>query len=352
MAKKVKIDRPARRELDARIARALRELLPDFQVTAERGARTTPWDATFKIRSGRTTRRVLVEYKSVGEPRYLAQAITVLTLATRQASRSYSLIATPYIGPEGQRLCREAGVGYVDWTGNAFLRFDGILVDRRSGERPARAKARLRRLFSPKSSRIVRVLLNRPDDDWTLSRLATEAAVSVRTAYLVINALEEKAFVDKQRGAIRLAKPGPLLDLWVENYRLEQHRRRTFYSFIRSPRELATKLAAEAGAQRIRLALTLHAGAALVAPFVRYTDVHAYVAGDIDRFAKALDLRPVETGGGVHLLTPSDEEVFYGVQTIEDLPVVSNVQLYLDLLHYPARGREQAEELRRQKLGY
>jgi hypothetical protein len=347
MPEKVKIDRQGARDLEARIGRALRELLPDFQVIAERGAR-----ATFKIRSGRTTRQVLVEYKSVGEPRYLAQAITVLTLATRQAPRRYSLIAAPYIGPEGQRLCREAGVGYVDWTGNAFLRFDGILVDRRSGQRPARAKTRLRRLFSPKSSRIVRVLLNRPDDDWTLSRLATEAAVSVRTAHLVINALEEKALVDKQRGAIRLAKPGPLLDLWAENYRLEQHRRRTFYSFIRNPRELASKLAAEAGAQRIQLALTLHAGAALVAPFVRYTDVHAFVAGDIDRFAKALDLRPVETGGGVHLFTPSDEGVFYGVQTIEGLPVVSNVQLYLDLLHYPARGREQAEELRRQKLGY
>ncbi len=352
MPERVKVDRQGGRDLEARITRALRELLPDFQVIAERGARTTAWDATFKIRSGRTTRQVLVEYKSVGEPRYLAQAITVLTLATRQAPRSYSLIAAPYIGPEGQRLCREAGVGYVDWTGNAFLRFDGILVDRRSGERPARTKARLRRLFSPKSSRIVRILLNRPADAWTLSRLATEAAVSVRTAHLVINALEEKAFVDKRRGAIRLAKPGSLLDLWAENYRLEQHRRQTFYSFIRSPRELASKLAAEASAQQIQLALTLHAGAALVAPFVRYTELHVYVAGDIDRFVRALDLRPVETGGGVHFFTPSDEGVFYGVQTIEGLPVVSNVQLYLDLLHYPARGREQAEELRRQKLRY
>jgi Transcriptional regulator, AbiEi antitoxin, Type IV TA system len=176
--------------------------------------------------------------------------------------------------------------------------------------------------------------------------------VSVRTAHLVINALEEQTFVDKRRGAIRLAKAGPLLDLWAENYRLDQHRRQTFYSFIRSPRELATKLAAEARSQRLELGLTLHAGAALVAPFVRYTDVHAYVAGDIDRLVKAFDLRPVETGGGVHLLTPNDDGVFYAARTIDGLPVVSDVQLYLDLLHYPARGREQAEELRRRKLGY
>jgi len=347
MAIKVKIS-----DLEARVSRALHELLSTFGITGERTGRPTAWDLTFTIRSGRTARRLLVECKSVGEPRYLAQAITVLTLATRQSPRNYPLVAAPYIGPEGQRLCREAGVGYLDLAGNAFLRFDGVLIDRRSGERPPRAKARLRRLFSPKSSRILRVLVDQPDQEWTLARLAAEAAISVRTAHLVINALEEKDFVDKRRGAIRLAKPGPLLDLWAENYHLDQHRRQTFYSFVRSPRELAAKLAAEATAQHVSLALTLHAGAALVAPFVRYTDVHAYIAGDIDRFAKALDLRPVETGGSVHLLTPNDEGIFYGIQTIEGVPVVCNPQLYLDLLHYPARGREQAEELRRQKLRY
>jgi hypothetical protein len=352
MVKKVKVHRPNLHDLGRRVARTLRELLPDFQIGVERGAPERAWDATLTIQSGRSTRRVLVEYKSVGEPRYLAQAITVLTLGARQSPRSYSLVAAPYIGPEGRRLCREAGVGYIDWSGNAFLRFDGVLVDRQSAERPRRAKARLRRLFAPKSSRIVRVLLNTPEADWTLSRLAAEASVSVRTAHLVINALEEQTFVDKRRGAIRLAKAGPLLDLWAENYRLDQHRRQTFYSFIRSPRELATKLAAEARSQRLELGLTLHAGAALVAPFVRYTDVHAYVAGDIDRLVKAFDLRPVETGGGVHLLTPNDDGVFYAARTIDGLPVVSDVQLYLDLLHYPARGREQAEELRRRKLGY
>jgi len=352
MAKQVKLsDRPTRGP-ETRVLGALHELLPRFQITEERPRQPVAWDLTLVIRSGRTVRRLLVEWKSVGEPRYLGQAITVLKLGTGQSPRNYPLVAAPYIGPEGQRLCREAGVGYVDLTGNAFLRFDGVLIDRRSSERPPRAKARLRRLFSPKSSRVARILLDHPNQEWTLARLASEASISVRTVHLVINALEEKDFVDKRRGAIRLAKPGPLLDLWAENYRFDQHRRQTFYTFVRSPRELAEKLAAEATRQRALLALTLHAGAALVAPFVRYTDVHAYVAGDVERLAKALDLRPVETGGGIHLLTPNDEGVFYGIQTIKGIPVVCNPQLYLDLVHYPARGREQADELRRQKLGY
>lgn len=352
MAQKVKMARPLEEDLTGHAVKALRDMLPTFRLTSESAGRAAPWGTTVTLRSGRTTQRLLVESKSVGEPRYLAQAITGLALATRRSPRSYGVVVAPYIGPEGQRLCREAGVGYLDLTGNAFLSFDHVLIDRKSGERRPRAKARLRRLFSPKSSRVLRVLLTEPHQTWTLARLATEAQISVRSAHLVINALAEKAFVDKQRGAIRLVQPAALIDLWGENYRFDQHRRETFYSFVRSPRELATKLAVQAASQSIRLALTLHAGAAMVAPFVRYTDVHAYIDGDIGRFAKALDLRPVETGGSVHLVEPNDEGVFYGTQVIQDVPIVSNPQLYLDLLHYPARGREQAEELRRQKLGY
>lgn len=351
MPDRVKLSGSSERQLVDHAVKALSEMLPTFRLTTET-VRQAPWDLTVTLRSTKMTQRLLIECKSLGEPRYVAQAITVLILATRQQPHSYGVVVVPYIGPEGQRLCREAGIGYMDLTGNAFLRFGQVLIDRKSGERPLREKARLRRLFSPKSSRILRVLLAQLEQKWTLARLATEAQVSVRSAHLVINALEEKALVDKQRGAIRLVQPSALLDLWGQNYHFDQHRRETFYSFIRSPRELATKLAVQAASQGTRLALTLHAGAALVAPFVRYTDVHAYIDGDLGRLAKSLDLRPVETGGSVHLLEPNDIGIFYGTRGIQDVPVVSDLQLYLDLLHYPARGREQAEVLRRQKLGY
>jgi transcriptional regulator with AbiEi antitoxin domain of type IV toxin-antitoxin system len=350
MVPQVKLENGA--AIEARVVDVLRELLPTFRITRERQAAQATWDVAGVVRSGRTTRQILIECKSVGEPRYLAQAITRLTLARHRLPRAYPVVAAPYIGPAGQRLCRDAEVGYIDLVGNALLRFDSVLIDRRSAERPVREKSRLKRLFSPKSSRVLRVLLEKPEIDWTLARLAAEAEISLRTAHLVINALEEKVFVDKRRGAIRLRQPGALLDLWGENYRVDEHRRLTYYSFIRNPRELAATLTSQADARKDRLALTLHSGAALVAPFVRSADVHAYFRGDVERLVKAADLRPVESGGSVHLLVPNDEGVFYRTQTVDHVPVVCNTQLYLDLLHYPARGREQAEELRRQKLRY
>jgi hypothetical protein len=343
---------PTEREVLATLYRRLPELLPTLRVTPETPSGKAPWDLTLKVRSAGKTRRLICEIKSVGEPRYLAQAIAALTLAARKDPTSYPVVVAPYISLEGQRLCREAGVGYLDLTGNAFLRFDGILVDRQSSELPPRAKARLRRLFSPKSSRVLRVLLEQPKVTWTLARLATEAGVSLRTTYMVINALEEKAYVEKRRGAISLAKPGELLNLWAQNYSLEQHRRHTFYTFVRDPRALAARLSAHAVSYKELSALTLHSGASFVAPFVRSPDAHAYFVGDIERLVKALELRPVETGGTVHLLEPYDLGVFYRVQTIKRVRIVCNTQLYLDLINYPARGKEQAEVLRRQKLGY
>jgi len=343
---------PTEKEVLSSLRRQLPELLPTLRVAVERPSPDSPWDLVLKVQSGRRTRRLVFEVKAVGEPRYLAQAITSLTLAVRKNPRIYPVVVAPYISPEGRRLCREAGVGYLDLTGNVFLRFDGILVDRLSRELPQRAKARLRRLFAPKSSRILRVLLEQPGAEWTLARLAEEAAISLRTAHLVVNALEEKAFVEKQRGAIRLQKAGELLDLWAQNYSLERHRQYTFYTFLRNPADLAVKLTAHAMSHKEAVGLTLHSGVAFVAPFVRSSDVHAYFLGDRERLVSALDLRPVETGGTVHLLDPYDQGVFYRIQTLRGVRVVCNTQLYLDLINYPARGREQAEVLRRKKLRY
>jgi hypothetical protein len=103
------------------------------------------------------------------------------SLAARRPPRAYAVVAAPWISPEGQRLCREAQVGYLDLAGNAHLRFDGILIDRGTVARPPAQRARLRRLFSPKSSRIARALSIA--DHHLTARLAQEVGVSLRTAH-------------------------------------------------------------------------------------------------------------------------------------------------------------------------
>ena len=64
-------------------------------------------------------------------------------------------------------------------------------------------------------------------------------------------------------------------------------------------------------------AMTLGAGATLVAPFVRSNDVHVYVTGPMDLMTEVLDLTPVEFGGNVHLSSPDDEGVMFGARDVE-----------------------------------
>jgi len=54
---------------------------------------------------------------------------------------------------------------------------------------------------------------------------------------------------------------------------------------------------------------------------------------------------PIEENGNVKFAIAASDGVFYGVQEIDGIRIVSDIQLYVDLFNYPARGREAADEL-------
>jgi len=96
-------------------------------------------------------------------------------------------------------------------------------------------------------------------------------------------------------------------------------------------------------------ALTVLAGAQLVAPYVRPTTIHFYIKNrnKADDIVRRLNLRPTEKGGNVSMVLPYDEGVFYCATKVNGVNVVSKVQLYVDLFNYPARGEEAAEAMLR-----
>jgi hypothetical protein len=96
----------------------------------------------------------------------------------------------------------------------------------------------------------------------------------------------------------------------------------------------------------------MFSGAARVAPFVRSNFGAFYFSGSTPELEQELQLKPTASGANVWVFLPYDEGVYYGEQTIETLSVVSNVQLYLDLVNYQGRGEEQATAIREQLLKY
>ncbi len=344
------------KELVAILPTKLQELIPELQVvrveTTVRPLQTEPYDLLMEVQIGKVTRKLIFEVKSLGEPRYIHQAISEITAVVAAIQDATPVIAASYISKEGRRLCREANVGYLDLTGNIFLRFDSVFIDKSGGVSTLRNRRTLKRIFAPVSSRVIRVMLENPQKTWTFRDLAKESKASLDSVYRVVDSLDEKGYLVKRRGANALVKPGELLDLWAQNYNIDISSSQTFYSFARSFSGFADRLRDVARDERFRYALTLHSGASKVAAFVRFTDVHLYYQGDLQTIVEGLDLRPVEVGGTIHILSPYDEGVFYNLQRIDDVVVVCNTQLYLDLVNYPARGKEQADFLREQKMSF
>jgi hypothetical protein len=333
---------------------------PDtFFVVQVGGRLRRQWDRTRAVGSGdvvsvKLVRSVFVAEVRLGsQPRFLRSSISLLKQAASGLARGRPLIVTPYIGPAGRELCRKEGVSYVDAVGNVglFLEDGFILKESRASLKPERRE--LRSLFSPRATRVLRVLLENRDRTWLYQELADAAMVSLGQAYNVARKLLAEEYVARSKRGIKLANPAGLLARWVSAYSfVRDNTSATFYSGETVYRGLMDRLARCAESAHLRYGFTLHAGASLIAPFVRTPHVHLYVVGDPAGLASSAGLKPVTSGGNVHLIQPYDEGVLNPIQTIEGLKVVGNVQLYLDLVNHPARGQEQAAALREKALSY
>lgn len=344
------------KEMIRLLPRRLAEILPDVKIEKiEPADSSSLWDIGIKIKVGNSLKWLRCEVKAKGEPLYLYQAIGRLTQAPQVKRGDYPIVIVPFISEQGRKVCKEAGIGYIDLVGNIFLKFNSVLIEKSSGEKTTvkfKRKPTFRTPFASKSSRVLRVLLENPGKVWTFPSLSREAKANIRTAFSVIYILKEKGFIDKKRGAIRLIKPEAMLDYWAENYDFRNNQILSYFSFTRTFDEFLGKLKELSGDKKFNYALTLHSGAALIAPFVRFKDVHFYIQREPEPWVKKLNLRPVESGGTIHLVIPYDEGVFYNRQLVDNVSVTCNTQLYIDLINYPARGKEQADFLRERKMKF
>jgi hypothetical protein len=312
-------------------------------------------DLVLKIRIDDVIKNLVCEAKTSGEPRYVFQAVSQVRLYSSLIENSYPVVAVPYIGEKSKEICKSFDVGYIDFDGNVYLKFDHVLIEKEGKKRLTRAKRQTKDLFAPLSSRILRILLVDPEMSWTLSQLSKTAKISIGYAHKIAKTLEEKGYaIRDQNYRLKLSRPRSLLDEWASKYDFTTvNTLNNFYTFERDPSLFIEKIRDIADQKNLEYALTLHAGAFLVAPYVRYTDVHVYIKPEeVNTWKDHLNLRPVESGGTVMLVEPYDEGVFWGVQKINGIKVVSNIQLYVDLFNYPARGREQAEFLREKKIRF
>ena len=310
-------------------------------------------DLLVRFKMGPAESTLILEFTSVGQPRQIRESIARLAELRRDHPAAYPVAVAEYVSAQSATLLRRAGMGYLDLSGNCYLSFDHVLIEK-EGKPNLRPSTRpLRSLFAPRASRVARVLLVDPQHAWRLEELAKAADVSLGHAHNVVKRMEEASWIERgDHQRIRLTKAGELLEAWRDAYTFRLNRTEGGFTAERITRKLVAELARVCHAEGRRYAFTLHAGAALIAPSVRFPAIHCYVEGDPKPVMAGLGLRAAEGEGNVNLLEPYDEGVFYAPMTKGGLPVVCLPQLYVDLYRYERRGREQAAHLRREAMGY
>lgn len=293
--------------------------------------------------------KLVVEVKSLGEPRLIRSAIQQLKENMGLIDNAYALVGAPYISEDTARICKQSKVGYIDLSGNLFLNFDQIYIERKNYPNPIIEKRQVRSIFSPKSSRILRVMFNNPRQSWQVQELAREANVSLGLASRVKERLLDLEYAREKGKSLILSRQRELLEQWVNNYSFRKNRIFDYFGFD-DPREVERKLSQYCKQREIPYALTLFSGASLVAPFARYNRGFAYVSKAIKEVAESLGLKEISSGPNFSILEPYDEGIFIGSYEIDGMRVVNDIQLYLDIVGFKGRGEESAKFLLEQRI--
>lgn len=290
---------------------------------------------------GPVARLLLVPVAS-GEPRLLRALLPRLRGLGRHGD-TWAGLAVPHMGASGQRTCREAGVGFIDCCGNAYLRFNQVVVQIAGNRNKFHAPKRPRTVFNDKATIPLRILLEDPGAWVTTREIAERGGLSLGWASHVLQQLDAEGYVERKRGGgTKLIDPDRLVGDWLRHYTFEHNA--VFPFQIReggAPKALG-RLRGLQPPLFDRYALTLEAAVALETND-EPSDLHLYLPdlaadGDraLERWSEALRLRPAGHGANCFLVGPAYAHgAFFGMRRVQGLRLVSDLQLYLDLYHFP-----------------
>ncbi|MBU0506451.1 MAG: type IV toxin-antitoxin system AbiEi family antitoxin [bacterium] len=306
-------------------------------------------DVIIKLSKNNGVKSLVIEYILNGEPRNIRNAALQINNYAKAIKSSYGVVVAPYISDNAAKICKEMNVGYFDLSGNCYLQFGNVLIEKTGKPNKSIIKRKQRTLFSNKAARIIRILLSNTKKAWGVRELATEADVSPSYVSKIKQFLIGQEWIDISKEEIVLNNPKEILDEWVRARRFIETGTLKYFT-LKKPHEIEKDLSSYCKKNSISFALTGFSAAIRYAPMVPSNRVVAYVTGDISKITKDLDLKLVDSGANIELIIPKDEGVFYNSQIIDDIQLVSPIQTYIDLINVRGRGEEAANAVFEKKV--
>jgi hypothetical protein len=308
------------------------------------------WDAKFEG-PGVT---FLIEYKTVAGAESVGAAVRRITARVPGKTWTVPLIVVPFMGEVGKALCKQAGVAWLDLSGNAMITTPRLRIAIDGKPNLYARRGRPGDPFAPKASRVSRVLLSDPAAAIAQRDVVSRTRLDKGFVSRTLRRLETGGFVERETGGtIRVSDPAKLLAAWRAAYDFQRHRIIRAVVAARSGPDLLQQVASSLHDAQLRFAATGLAAAWVYAPFATYRIATLYLEREpASATMKLLGAREMTAGANLWLVVPADDGVFDGAREVGGIPVVSPLQTYLDLAAQPERAEEAAEELRRVHLSW
>jgi hypothetical protein len=257
-----------------------------------------------------------------------------------------------------------AGLSWCDGRGAFHLRWPGTLIHiERSGRRSSRETPSDSTGIGPAGIRALQVMLATTDANWTVSRLAHEAGISVGQAHNVFRALEHNRLVHsfgkgpQQRRAI--SDRHAALD-WLASVDLTRRKPDAAATYLYAPTsaQVVQRFAERAAKADLPYAVTGAAGSQLLGMPVFSRVVVAHVRVGVLDAASALhrlELEHLDSNGpgrgrNLELWTDTGELGTFGASVIDGIRVAPAVRVWLDLARQGGRNEDAAHLFREQFL--
>jgi hypothetical protein len=301
------------------------------------------------------------------------------------AAKHVSASVAEQIQQFARRYAPEVGVGVIDAEGFRSFAGTGLEgLDAKSPRRVARHIASAKRLpdlFSDLNQWMLKILLGQRLPESLLSiprgqlrnafQLAEVARVSVMSASRLVNQLINEGFVDEHEDHLCVTRVDELLERWLAANRqrprdipahwIIKGDDRQFLASVaqyasesKPDSEVKARVRREVVKMPSRCCIGLFAAAdALGLGFVRGVPPHLYLEHlDLDVLQRmGLSIEGSERGADVYIRVPSKKESIFRAAVVRgSLPVSDALQVWLDTSAHPARGQEQADEIRRRVL--
>jgi hypothetical protein len=346
--------------------------LPGTRISNIEAQPREPFDISFELSSGKNRVRVLGEIKNAFSPKLLEDISPwVNRVKSMRNDVAYAMIA-PAFSSQAQAYCIANEIDFLDLAGNVFISVPGQFTVQRTGmrgqEEPSSSALRITNVFSGRASRVLRVLLEKPRS-WTLSEigaelgresqrvckdiLRTEVSFNISLGFIskTLRSLEEQILLVRRGRQILVPEPRRLLTQWAERYK-ERFRWRLRSSFLTSnPYSSDVNTIGECLRSEFRqlpFAFTGVAAAAVRAPYLDLATVDVFLpnSGDGSQL-RSLDARQSREER-LRFIYPYDIGVFMYSrcsQPAAGVPLVSDIQAYLDLYAQGGRELKQADYL-------